>query len=128
MTFGEVEKGFEAADEIFEDTFYYEGNTHLPMEQHAAIGVPEDDDRVTLYSSSQTPHYVHRALSKVLEAAAPRVRVVAAPNGGGSAGERAIRSITRSWPRRWRSSSAGRARSRSLARRSSSATAAAIPS
>ena len=37
MTFGEVEKGFAAADEIFEDTFYYEGNTHLPMEQHAAV-------------------------------------------------------------------------------------------
>src|ERR1700710_1812459 len=87
MTFGDVEKGFAAADEIFEDTFYYEGNTHLPMEQHAAIGVPEDDDRVTLYSSSQTPHYVHRALSKVLELPASRVRVVATPNGGGFGGK-----------------------------------------
>src|SRR5947199_53918 len=65
MTFGEVEKGFASADEIFEDTFYYEGNTHLPMEQHSAVAVPEDDDRVTLYSSSQTPHYVHRALQTV---------------------------------------------------------------
>ena len=87
MTFGEVEQGFEEADEIFEDTFYYEGNTHLPMEQHAAVAVPEDDDRVTLYSSSQTPHYVHRALSKVLELPASRVRVVAAPNGGGFGGK-----------------------------------------
>jgi len=87
MTFGEVEKGFEAADEIFEDTFYYEGNTHLPMEQHAAVAVPEDDDRVTLYSSSQTPHYVHRALAKVLDLPASRVRVVATPNGGGFGGK-----------------------------------------
>src|SRR5947208_6766651 len=87
MTFGDVEKGFEAADEIFEDTFYYEGNTHLPMEQHSAVAVPEDDDRVTLYSSSQTPHYVHRALAKVLELPAPRVRVVATPNGGGLRGK-----------------------------------------
>ena len=87
MTFGEVEKGFEEADEIFEDTFYYEGNTHLPMEQHASVAVPEDDDRVTLYSSSQTPHYVHRALAKVLELPASRVRVVAAPNGGGFGGK-----------------------------------------
>ena len=81
MTFGDVDGGFAEADEIFEDTLFYEGNTHLPMEQHAAIGVPEDDDRVTLYSSSQTPHYVHRALSKVLELPASRVRVVATPNG-----------------------------------------------
>jgi 4-hydroxybenzoyl-CoA reductase subunit alpha len=87
MTFGEVEKGFAAADEIFEDTFYYEGNTHLPMEQHAAVAVPEDDDRVTLYSSSQTPHYVHRALAKVLDLPASRVRVVACPNGGGFGGK-----------------------------------------
>src|SRR5918912_962468 len=32
MTFGDVEAGFEEADEIFEDTLFYEGNTHLPME------------------------------------------------------------------------------------------------
>ncbi len=49
MTFGEVEKGFEEADQIFEDVFYYEGNTHLPMEQHCAIAVAEDADRVTLH-------------------------------------------------------------------------------
>ncbi|MFY9819815.1 MAG: molybdopterin cofactor-binding domain-containing protein [Thermoanaerobaculia bacterium] len=87
MTFGEVEKGFEEADRIFEDVFYYEGNTHLPMEQHCAVAVPEDDDRVTLYSSTQTPHYVHRALTKVLELPASRIRVVACSNGGGFGGK-----------------------------------------
>ncbi|HEX3556667.1 MAG TPA: molybdopterin cofactor-binding domain-containing protein [Thermoanaerobaculia bacterium] len=87
MTFGEVEKGFAEADEIFEDVFFYEGNTHLPMEQHCAVAVPEDGDRVTLYSSTQTPHYVHRALSKVLELPASRIRVVATSNGGGFGGK-----------------------------------------
>ena len=87
MTFGNVDGGFAAADEIFEDTVFYEGNTHLPMEQHAAVAVPEDDDRVTLYSSSQTPHYVHRALTKVLGLPASRVRVVACSNGGGFGGK-----------------------------------------
>ncbi|MFL6198881.1 MAG: xanthine dehydrogenase family protein molybdopterin-binding subunit, partial [Thermoanaerobaculia bacterium] len=87
MTFGDVDGGFAQADEIFEDTVFYEGNTHLPMEQHAAVAVPEDDDRVTLYSSSQTPHYVHRAIAKVLELPASRVRVVACSNGGGFGGK-----------------------------------------
>ena len=87
MTFGDVDGGFARADEIFEDTVFYEGNTHLPMEQHAAVAVPEDDDRVTLYSSSQTPHYVHRAIAKVLELPASRVRVVACSNGGGFGGK-----------------------------------------
>src|SRR4028119_1222171 len=61
MAFGDVDGGFAAAEEVFEDTVFYEGNTHLPMEQHATVAVPEDDDRVTVYSSTQTPHYVHRA-------------------------------------------------------------------
>jgi 4-hydroxybenzoyl-CoA reductase alpha subunit len=87
MAFGDVEQGFAAADEIVEDTFFYEGNTHLPMEQHAAVAVPEDDDRVTLYSATQTPHYVHRALSKVLGLPASRIRVIACPNGGGFGGK-----------------------------------------
>ena len=57
------------------------------MEQHAAVAVPEDDDRVTVYSSTQTPHYVHRALAKVLELPASRIRVVACSNGGGFGGK-----------------------------------------
>jgi len=87
MAFGDVDGGFAQAEEIFEDTVFYEGNTHLPMEQHASVAVPEDDDRITLYSSSQTPHYVHRAIAKVLELPASRVRVVACSNGGGFGGK-----------------------------------------
>ncbi len=87
MRFGDVDRGFEEADFILEDTFYYEGSTHLPMEQHAAVAVPEDDDRVTLYSATQTPPYVHRALAKVLELPASRIRVVACPNGGAFGGK-----------------------------------------
>lgn len=87
MEFGPVAEGFAAADLVFDDVFYYEGNTHLPMEQHAAVAVPEDDDRVTLYSSTQTPHYVHRALARVLEIPPARIRVVACSNGGGFGGK-----------------------------------------
>ncbi len=57
------------------------------MEQHAAVAVPEDDDRVTVYSATQTPHYVHRALAKVLGLPASRIRVVACSNGGGFGGK-----------------------------------------
>ncbi|MEM7261382.1 MAG: molybdopterin cofactor-binding domain-containing protein [Planctomycetota bacterium] len=87
MKFGDLEKGFEEADEIFEDHFYFEGNTHLPMEQHASIALAEDDGRVTIYSSTQTPHYLHRSLAKVLELPASRIRVIACPNGGGFGGK-----------------------------------------
>ena len=87
LKFGEVEAGFDEADAILEDTCYFEGNTHLAMEQHSAVGVPEDTGRVTVYSSTQTPHYVHRALTKVLGLPASRIRVVACSNGGGFGGK-----------------------------------------
>ncbi|MFV1988724.1 MAG: xanthine dehydrogenase family protein molybdopterin-binding subunit, partial [Gemmatimonadota bacterium] len=87
LEFGRVDEGFEEADEILEDLFYYEGNTHLPMEQHAAVAVPEGEGRLTLYSSTQTPHYVHKALAKVLGMPATRVRVIACSVGGGFGGK-----------------------------------------
>ena len=87
LKFGAVEEGFEQADVILEDTCYFEGNTHLAMEQHAAVGVAEDTGRVTVYSSTQTPHYVHRALTRVLGLPAARIRVIACSNGGGFGGK-----------------------------------------
>src|SRR5215469_7682381 len=66
LAFGDVEQGFAEADEVFEDVFFYQGNTHLPIEQHAAVAVKDPDGKLTIWSSTQTPHYLHRALAKVL--------------------------------------------------------------
>ena len=87
MRFGDLEAGFAEADLVLEDTLFYQGNTHLAMEQHATVAVAEDEDRVTVYSSTQTPHYVHRALAKVLDLPPARIRVVACSNGGGFGGK-----------------------------------------
>ncbi len=87
LEFGNVEDGFALADLVREDIFFYEGNTHLPMEQHAAVGNFDPDNKLTLWSSTQTPHYVHRALAKVLELPASHIRVIATPNGGGFGGK-----------------------------------------
>ncbi|HEU5466901.1 MAG TPA: molybdopterin cofactor-binding domain-containing protein, partial [Gemmatimonadales bacterium] len=87
LEFGDVEEGFEEADHVREDMFFFEGNTHLPMEQHACLAEWSADGKVTLWSSTQTPHYVHRALAKVLELPPARVRVIACPNGGGFGGK-----------------------------------------
>jgi 4-hydroxybenzoyl-CoA reductase alpha subunit len=87
IEFGDTEKGFTAADRVYEDLFFYEGSTHLPLEQHAAVADFGPDGKLTLWSSTQTPHYVHRALAKVLEMPAARIRVIATPNGGGFGGK-----------------------------------------
>lgn len=87
LEFGDVEDGFSKADLVREDVFFYEGNTHLPMEQHAAVAYFDADNKLTLWSSTQTPHYVHRALTKVLGIPASHIRVIATPNGGGFGGK-----------------------------------------
>ena len=75
------------ADHVFEDTFFYQGNTHLPIEQHAAVAAKDPDGKLVLWSSTQTPHYVHRALAKALAMPAAHIRVIATPNGGGFGGK-----------------------------------------
>jgi 4-hydroxybenzoyl-CoA reductase subunit alpha len=87
LEFGDMDEGFAEADLVREDIFFYEGNTHLPMEQHAAVAHFDADDKLTLWSSTQTPHYVHRALAKTLEMPAAHIRVIATPNGGGFGGK-----------------------------------------
>ena len=87
LEFGNVDEGFAEADLVREDVFFYEGNTHLPMEQHAAVAHYDADQKLTLWSATQTPHYVHRALAKVLEMPASHIRVIATPNGGGFGGK-----------------------------------------
>src|SRR5258708_31386224 len=86
LEFGDVEGGFARADRVREDVFFFQGNTHLPMEQHSAIATYVDG-RITLWSSTQVVHYVHRALSKVLELPMNRIRVIGAAHGGGFGGK-----------------------------------------
>jgi 4-hydroxybenzoyl-CoA reductase subunit alpha len=85
--FGDVEESFRKSDHVFEDLFFYEGNTHLPIEQHASLAAVDGEGKLTLWSSTQVPHYVHRSLARVLQMPASHIRVIAAPNGGGFGGK-----------------------------------------
>jgi len=87
LQFGDVDGAFEQADLVREDVFFFEGNNHLPMEQHAAVAQWGSDGKLTLWSSTQTPHYVHRLLAKTLDVPAAHVRVIATPVGGGFGGK-----------------------------------------
>lgn len=87
LEFGDVNEALDDSDLVQDDLFFYEGNTHLPMEQHSAVAFAEPKGKLTLWSSTQTPHYVHRALARVLEMPASRIRVIACPNGGGFGGK-----------------------------------------
>ncbi len=87
LQFGDVDAAIDAADHVFDDVFFFEGSTHLPLEQHASVALKDPDGKLVLYSSTQTPHYLHRALAKVLAMPAAHIRVIATPNGGGFGGK-----------------------------------------
>jgi len=85
--FGDVNAALATSEHVFEDVFFYEGNTHLPIEQHAAVAAPDGEGKLTLWSSTQVPHYIHRALARALRMNAAHIRVIACPNGGGFGGK-----------------------------------------
>lgn len=87
LEFGDVDDGFDAADYVREDVFFFRGNTHAPLETHAALASYDAGGKLTLWSSTQVPHYVHRTLEKVLELPSGRIRVIAAAVGGGFGGK-----------------------------------------
>lgn len=85
--FGDTEEAFGTSDRVFEDVFFFQGNTHLPIEQHASIATVDQDGKLTIWSSTQVPHYLHRSLARALDLPAAHIRVIACPNGGGFGGK-----------------------------------------
>jgi len=87
LEFGDVDEGMAIADHIREDVFNFKGNTHAALETHSALASFGANNKLTLWSSTQIPHYLHRTLEKVLELPASHIRVIATPSGGGFGGK-----------------------------------------
>jgi len=87
LAFGDLEGGFAAADHIRDDWSFFEGNTHAPIETHSCVASYDGDGKLTLWTATQVPHYVHRELEKVLKLPRSRIRVIATPNGGAFGGK-----------------------------------------
>ncbi len=87
LAFGDLNAGFAAADLIRDDWSFFEGNTHAPIETHSCVASFDGDGKLTLWTATQVPHYVHRELEKVLKLPRSRIRVIATPNGGAFGGK-----------------------------------------
>ncbi|MCB0365262.1 MAG: molybdopterin-dependent oxidoreductase [Bdellovibrionaceae bacterium] len=86
QTFGDVEEGLKSAELVVEGKFDFESVTHAFTEPHATQ-VEWDGDNLTVISATQVPHYLHRALSDVLEIPMHRLRVIKPQLGGGFGGK-----------------------------------------
>jgi len=87
LEFGDVDGGLEDADIVVESDYFFEGTTHTPIEPHCAIGLAEGNGRLTVWSATQVPHYLHRELARVLEVDPAKVRVIQPPVGGAFGGK-----------------------------------------
>ncbi|MDX6353320.1 MAG: hypothetical protein QOF98_223, partial [Streptomyces sp.] len=84
---GDVAAGFAAADEIYEQTFRTQRVQHASLETHGAVGWLDDEGRLTLRTSTQTPFLTRRALCALYDLPLEQVRVVAGRVGGGFGGK-----------------------------------------
>ncbi len=87
LEFGEVSENMSASDVTVEGEYYFHGTTHTPIEPHCAIGQVGPDGILTVWSSTQVPHYLQRELARVLELDVAKVRVVQPAVGGAFGGK-----------------------------------------
>ncbi|MEU6467328.1 molybdopterin-dependent oxidoreductase [Streptomyces sp. NPDC046976] len=84
---GDIEAGFAAADTVYEQTFRTQRVQHASLETHGAVAWLDEDDRLNVRSSTQTPFLTRRALCALYDLPHDRVRVVAGRVGGGFGGK-----------------------------------------
>ncbi len=81
--FGDTEAAFAESDLVVEHTFLNKRQDAAFIEPHSCLAVFDLDGRLTLYTSTQVPHYVMRTVAMVLRIPVGNVRVVKPYVGGG---------------------------------------------
>jgi 4-hydroxybenzoyl-CoA reductase subunit alpha len=87
LSFGDVDGELASSEVRVEGDYYFEGSTHAPIEPHCAIGYYDPSGKLTVWSSTQVPHYLHRELARVLDLDVARIRVIQPAVGGAFGGK-----------------------------------------
>jgi 4-hydroxybenzoyl-CoA reductase alpha subunit len=87
LEFGPVDELLQASDEVVEAEYWYEGSTHGPIEPHCCVAEYDATGFLTLWSSTQVAHYLHRDLARVLALPTQRIRVIQPVVGGAFGGK-----------------------------------------
>ena len=86
LRFGNQAEGFHQSACRTKMSFEFDGVTHAFTEPHAATAY-YDENGLTIITATQVPHYLHRALAKVLHLPLSRIRVIKPYVGGGFGGK-----------------------------------------
>jgi len=87
---GDVEKGFDEADYVFEGDYEVPKVQQAHIEPHIAITYWDEDDRLVIRTSTQVPFHARRILAPVLGLPVKRIRVIKPRIGGGFGGKQEI--------------------------------------
>ncbi len=86
--FGDVDAAFAEADHVRRQRFVGNRTYQSPLEPHASLARWEHHgNRVTLWSATQVPHYVHQMVSRTLGIPMGDIRVIRPAIGGGFGGK-----------------------------------------
>lgn len=84
---GDVEVSWPKCAFVFEGSVDLGGQEHLYLETNRARAIPEDDGRMKVYSSTQSPSSVQQSVAQILGVPMHRVEVDARRIGGGFGGK-----------------------------------------
>jgi 4-hydroxybenzoyl-CoA reductase alpha subunit len=87
LAFGDVDERMASSDIVIDGDYWFEGTTHTPIEPHCAVGWFDPLGKLTVWSSTQVPHYLQRELARVLDLDVAKVRVVQPAVGGAFGGK-----------------------------------------
>jgi CO/xanthine dehydrogenase Mo-binding subunit len=87
---GNVEKGFQQADYVFEDTFNFPRVQHFSMEPHATVAHVEGD-HITLWAGTQEPFTLREHLADIFRLPLNKIRIIVVYLGGAYGGKLAVK-------------------------------------
>jgi len=90
FTKGNIDQGFAAADEIFDDTFRAQQVQHCSLEPHAVVA-QWDGERLTVWTSTQKVFLVRSGLADLLGLPEEKIRAIGTKIGAGFGGKNAMR-------------------------------------
>jgi len=87
LAFGDIDAALTASHLVSKQDYYFANTTHAPIEPHCAVAQMDTRGLLTVWSSTQVPHYLHKSLARVLDIPENRIRVIQPFLGGAFGGK-----------------------------------------
>lgn len=90
IRFGDVEKGFEQADYIIENSFYNPMSEGAQIETQCSVATIDNSGSLTIHTVSQAPYFHLPMLSAIFNLPMNKIRMIGGTVGGGFGGKNDI--------------------------------------